>query len=249
MNTDPFEQLSVQEREDLALCGVTTAEQLSRCSLVKLTADLKQARDYFPERSFALTERRLRGLVSETEHEAKPAGPTPALPSTKRTGLPTTGFHSRSTATPQVGQNSRKKLKQVMLHSPVRTNHPQLTVFAALSTILLAFPFVSAIILSVLVFTQTLHVLPMSLGAMAIATVVLPSVPFLFLSRMALCPVCHIRIFRFTRFPRNRGAHYLPLLGYNMTMALHLLFRGYYICPGCGTPVKLKKVNKHISKH
>lgn len=249
MNTDPFEQLSDSERSDLKLCGITTAEQFSHCSLAKITADLSQAKAFFPERSFTLTEVRLRELISESGHVENKAEYTRVMPSVKRTGLPTTGFHSQNKTRPQINEASNKKLKQVMLHSPVRCNHPRLAVFAALSTIFLLFPLASAIFLAVLVFTQSLYILPASLGTMAVATVVIPSIPFIVFSRLALCPVCHIRIFRFSRFPRNRGAHYLPILGYNMTMALHLIFRGYYICPGCGTPVKMNKVNKHLSSH
>ena len=126
-----------------------------------------------------------------------------------------------------------------MLHTPVRSSHPWLALLTALSTLLLLVPMISIVGLVAMIITQTLPELPISLPTLAIVSIALPCVPFLFFARLTTCPVCHIRIFRFSRYSRHRGAHYLPLLGYNMATALHLLFRAFYVCPGCGTPVKL----------
>lgn len=68
---------------------------------------------------------------------------------------------------------------------------------------------------------------------------ILLGVPHMFLSRMATCSVCHIGIFSFRNYPRNKAAHHLPLLGYTLATALHVLLFFQFRCPACGTQMKL----------
>lgn len=68
---------------------------------------------------------------------------------------------------------------------------------------------------------------------------ILLGLPHLFLSRMATCSVCHIGIFSFRNYPRNKAAHRLPLLGYTLATALHVLLFFQFRCPACGTQMKL----------
>lgn len=68
---------------------------------------------------------------------------------------------------------------------------------------------------------------------------ILLGVPHMFLSRMATCSVCHIGIFSFRNYPRNKAAHHLPLLGYTLATALHVIIFFQFRCPACGTQMKL----------
>ena len=245
MNPDPFEQLPAQTREELAICGISSSEQLARCNPAKIAAELKQARDFFPDRTFVLTETELHHLAADARSFTHGEDSQEKLPSTRGKGLPTTRLHTHHSSHEKETDARSMHRSDVMLHTPVRSSHPWLALLTALSTLLLLVPMISIVGLVAMIITQTLPELPISLPTLAILSIALPCVPFLFFARLTTCPVCHIRIFRFSRYSRHRGAHYLPLLGYNMATALHLLFRAFYVCPGCGTPVKLIGAKKH----
>lgn len=250
MNPDPFEQLSVTERDELALCGISSAVQLCTCTPCKIAEDLKLARNFFPDRTFVLTEQRLQELSAAARtfvntYEESKGG----LPVTKGTALPTTGLHKHGTGHKDYDFPKHNHRNDVMLHSPVHSNHPLLVVLASLSTLLLLMPMISIVAFADMIITQSFPELPVSLPVMAVLTIALPCVPYLLFSRLSTCPVCHIRIYRFSHYSRHKGAHHLPLLGYNITMALHIIFRAFYVCPGCGTPVKLIGGHKPHSHH
>lgn len=242
MNPVSFEKFPAHEREELALCGITTAEQFCRCSASELADELRLARNFFPERRFVLTEERLCAMLSELQaiqHEkARKVDNDLPFVNAKGKSLPSAGFHHCSSEQ-QEEVTPRLRHHRAMLHSPVRCSHPWLAVFAALSTLLLLVPVMAAVSVFVMIITQTLPWLPADMLYPAAAVIALTVFPYIIYARMATCPVCHMRIFRYHRYTRNRAAHYFPLLGYNMTTALHLIFRAFYVCPGCGTPVKL----------
>ena len=244
MNPDPFEKLPAQVREELAICGISSSEQLARCNPAKIAAELKQACVFFPDRLFVLTEAELQQLSSEAKSYTPDIAHNGNLPSARGKGIPTTRLHTHHSAHEEEASKDQHR-PSVMLHTPVRCSHPWLAIFTALSTLLLLVPVISTVSIIAMIITQTLPELPISVPVLTVLSIALPCVPFIFLARLATCPVCHIRIFRFSRYSRHRGAHYLPLLGFNMATALHLLFRAYYVCPGCGTPVKLIGVKKH----
>ena len=245
MNPDPFEQLPAQTREELAICGISSSEQLARCNPAKIAAELKQARDFFPDRTFVLTETELHQLAAAAKSFIHDDEQQEKLPSARGKGLPTTRLHTHHSSHEKATDAKSMTRSDVMLHTPVRSSHPWIALLTALSTLLLLVPMISIVGLVTMIITQTLPELPISLRTLAFLSIALPCVPFLFFARLTTCPVCHIRIFRFSRYSRHRGAHYFPLLGYNMATALHLLFRAFYVCPGCGTPVKLIRAKKH----
>ena len=245
MNPDPVEQLPAQTREELAICGISSFEQLAKSNPAKIAAELMQARVFFPERTFVLNETELRHLSAEAKLFTQDAEQDIKPPITKIKGIPTTRFHTPLNTDVENSSSKGKQRSRVMLHSPVRSSHPFLALFAALSTLLLLIPFFSTLALIAMLVTQTLPVLSITLPKLIFLGIVLPSIPFLIFERLAACPVCHIRIFRLSKYSRHKGAHHLPLLGFNMATALHLLFRAYYVCPGCGTPVRLISAKKH----
>ena len=108
-----------------------------------------------------------------------------------------------------------------------------------MSTLLLIVPAVSIVALSVMMITDSLPAI--SLPVLLFASIIAPSLPYLLFSRMAHCPVCFLRIFSFGSYTRNRDAHYIPGLGYNAATALSILFRFRFVCPGCGTPIRLTR--------
>ena len=252
MNTDPFECFPAQEREELALCGITTAEQLAACKVERVAADLRQARDFFPGRCFVLTEERLRDMLAavhapQTTMSDSRSADIPHLHARGKS-LPTTGLHHSSEKEPEEITANMTHYKG-MLHTPVRSSHPDVAVLAAVSTFLLVIPVVFTIAFVAAVITGTLPETPVPLPVVLVVFIVLPVLPYLIFARLATCPVCHIRIFRLHRYTRNRAAHRFPLLGYNLSTALHLIFRAFYICPGCGTPVRLTGSKGPRKKH
>jgi hypothetical protein len=55
------------------------------------------------------------------------------------------------------------------------------------------------------------------------------------------CRICRQKLFIPGKHRKNAKAHHLPLLGYILPLALHLLIFRWFRCTHCGTPVRLKK--------
>lgn len=242
MNSKAFEKLTPQEREELALCGIHTPEQLTSSSLSQLTRDLQQARHFFPGKVFTLTEERLSELFDAAPAPVPSAAQPQSFPG-QRSAMPTTGYRSRSPRVPDDPDFAPDKHNNVIMHSPVRCTHSLVAFTAAFFTLFLIVPLASIIVFPVLMATDRLpHI---HLGILATCIFVVPCMVYLLFAHKATCPVCHMRVFRFSHYNRNRAAHYLPLLGYNFTTALHMIFFLRYNCPGCGTPVKLTGSKGH----
>ena len=245
-----FSKLSEQEKNELSLCGISSPEQLARTSVEQIVADLHRAEEFFPERQFVLSRPRIQGLHDICVAEF---GPSSESESSKEFSIrnvgPTTGFRygHRKKESPKIERQIKKYHQKKILHSAVRTNHPVLAFFAAIGTLLLVIPTISIFVLPVLMATDNLPDIPLPL--LAIGLIVIPCLPYLFISRAATCPVCHMRLFTFRDYARNRAANHIPGLGYNVATALHILFCLRYSCPGCGTPVKLTGKKGHRTNH
>ena len=242
MQQELFDKLSAQEREELALCGINSPEQLGRCSVKQLLRDLQLASQYFPNKHITLTEARLRAILSAPPSEPQPVEPAATTKPEADDELhivrkdPVVSYRHRDDKNEQHKEKA-KSVSQAMLHSPVRSSHPFLALFASLSTLLLIIP---AISIPALIFVMIMNVqTPLPLNVLAVCLLVVPCIPFVLFSRLATCPVCHMRIFSFGQYTRNRAAHYLPFFGYNIATALHTILLWRYNCPACGTPVKL----------
>ena len=242
MNSEAFEKLTPQEREELALCGIHSAEQLQNSSLTQLAQDLQKAKRFFPGKNFTLTEKRLSEFFGVSPAEIASASSPQSFPG-QRSAMPTTGYRSRSPRVPSDPDFAPDKQNNVIMHSPVRCTHTFTTLTAAFFTLFLIVPLASIIIFPVLMATDKLP--QIHLGILATIIFIVPCLVYLLFAHKATCPVCHMRVFRFSHYNRNRAAHYLPFLGYNFTTALHLIFFLRYNCPGCGTPVKLTGVKGH----
>lgn len=236
MALTPFESLNPTEREELTLCGISSEEQLVKSSADTLIKDLRQARAIFPDKTFTLTDEKIRTLFPQSESVQR--SEDSELPDWNRVEPVVTfrrGSHKRS-------GDTKQKYAHI-LHSPVRCTHPGKAILAALATLLLLVPAMGTIAFAWLMVTDNLPGVAPWIPVAAVFA--LPVAFYLIMARCATCPVCHMRIFRFTHYPRNRAAHHLPLLGYNLATALHLLFLWSYNCPGCGTPIKLLGTKGH----
>ena len=244
MMTSAYERLTPQELEDLRLCGITSPEQLKNLTAQRLINDLQQAREFFPEKAFTLNPERICGLFSSLPQEAATQEVQQVnLPGT-RSAMPTTGYRQSSANMPKQSM-VRSMDSQFIMHSPVRCSHPVLAFIAACCTLVLLIPLVSIVVFPILMITDNMP--HMRVDYLAAIVLGIPCLLYVLIARKADCPVCHMRIFRFTHYTRNRAAHHLPLLGYNFATALHIIFFWKYNCPGCGTPVRfrLKKSSRH----
>ncbi len=240
MKQDLFAKLTAEEKETLTLCGISSQEQLLKSSVKQILRDIELAKTCFPEKHFTLTEARLNAIISDAAETEDNIQNTPSFVQFDELYIerkaPEVSF--RHNAKREKNSAASKVLPaHHILHSPVRSSHPFLAVFSALSTLLLIVPAVSIPALIVLSAINNLPLIP--LHYLAICLIIVPCIPFLILSRMATCPVCHMKIFSFSQYTRNRAAHHLPGLGYNIATALHTIFLLRYNCPACGTPVKL----------
>lgn len=117
----------------------------------------------------------------------------------------------------------------------IHCNHSWSTYFGAIAAWLVIPSLAAMVLVPVLLLNGGDTQKVITYGVLAI----LLGVPHLFLSRMATCSVCHIGIFSFRNYPRNKAAHHLPLLGYTLATALHVLLFFQFRCPACGTQMKL----------
>lgn len=117
----------------------------------------------------------------------------------------------------------------------IRCNRPFSTYFGAWAAIMLIPAIASMVITPILLLCGWNIEKTIIYGVIAI----LLGVPHLILSRMALCSVCHMRVYTFSNYVRNRAAHKLPLLGHTLATALHVILFFQFRCPACGTQMKL----------
>jgi hypothetical protein len=64
---------------------------------------------------------------------------------------------------------------------------------------------------------------------------------YLTLSYSATCRICGQRCFVPKNCLKNRKAHHIRLLGYVLSVALHIVLFRWFRCTFCGTPVRLKQ--------
>lgn len=234
-----YETLTPAEREDLALCGITSEEQLANCSSEQLHKDFAQARQFFPDRTFALTDAKLKALFPAARPLPEPLDLKPAW---GRRAEPIAEFKRNTRHTESTGSRKNKQ-RNLIMHSPVRCTHRLTAILAAFCTLFLLIPLGSVVVFPYLMLTDNMPDVP--LWILAVIVFVMPCIVYMCIARRATCPVCHMRIFRYSHYIRNRAAHHLPILGYNFATALHLLFFWKYNCPGCGTPIKLLGTKGH----
>lgn len=262
MPTLSYEELSQAEREELALCGITNAEQLQRCTAEGLMHDLAQLQRFFPNHEPVLNEARVNALCP-SEKEEEEANDADVLP-TPEAVLPAAQFKRKKNlreeiiAEREAAEQARRlrhtdhnlspteKLERMHglskhFHA-IRCSHPLRVYFGAWATLLLVVPFFALLAIPVMILTGDIEGGKPLYYGIAFAVLVLP---WLLIARRAECGVCHIPLYRFGNYPHNRDAHHLPLLGYTLTTALHIIFLFWFRCPACGTMLKINTRGHH----
>lgn len=258
MPTLSFEELSQAEREELALCGITDAEQLQRCTAEGLMHDLARLQSFFPKHEPALSEARVKALCpAEAEQEEKEAISSDFIPETTG-GMPSVQFKNKKNLREEImaereaaEQARRSRVRGSKLSASeklermhglskhfhaIRCSHPLRVYFGAWATLLLIIPFFALLTIPAMLLTGDIDSGKPLYYGIGFALLVLP---WLMIARRAECGVCHIPLYRFGNYPHNRDAHYLPLLGYTFTTALHIIFLFWFRCPACGTMLKI----------
>lgn len=259
MSDNLYETMSAAEQADLKLCGITTEEQLLNCTPSTLWRDLEQARSFFPDHAFALTEQRVQELCRQEEEEvAEEEEETSTIPGLKegQPGLPTVQFKNKKNLRKallrerelQEEERHRRRnelgtiAKLESLHGlskhfhAVRCSHPHRVLFGAWATLLLIVPFCGLLLIPFMLLTGNIDQMkPVTFGIAFAATVL----PWFLIARTAECGVCHMRIFNFKHYGHHRDAHHLPFIGYTIATALHIILLFWFRCPACGTQMKL----------
>lgn len=260
--THTLNSLSDAERAELKLCGITTEDQLRRCSAVTLQRDLEQARTFFPEQTFTLTAERIAeicGQVGSAETHEENTTEDSVLSGLRAGEMrnPTVRFRNKKNLKQEIIDERRaiaegKRKENRIIHGfskhlhAVHCSHPFRAFFGALATLLLPIPLFGLLAVPALLLTDKLDdYKPIYL----IAAFVVLVLPYLLIARRADCSVCHMPIFSFGNYSRNRMAHRFPLLGYTLSTALHIVLLMWFRCPACGTPMKLFRPHKHQHAH
>lgn len=258
--------LSAGEIRDLSLCGITTPDQLEKVKAETLWRDLQKAQEFFPRYRLTLTPEKISDICGESGVVYAPAkqhrqSATWANLDMKARGQVLTQMKYRhheddddedehETAEAkndeQLGLTIRKARSAAGLDKgfhAVHCTHSGRVYFGALATVMLI-PAVCCLGIVPAMLLQGIDAEPIHLIYACAACFVL-MLPYLIFSRMACCSVCHMRIFSFKKYGRNRSAHHLPILGYTIPTALHILLFLRYRCPACGTAQKLFARSRH----
>lgn len=260
MNDNLSDFLSSGEIRDLALCGISTPDQLKKVKAETLWRDLQKAQEFFPDHRLSLTQDRVARICGEGAAEAAPVkryqqSATWANLDIKAHGQVLSKMkypHQVEEAEEEENDDTIteddeqlglpiKKAQHVSglsksFHA-VHCTHSWLTYFGAFATVLLL-PAICCLGIVPAMLLQGIEAEPIHLvyaGAACFALML----PHIIYSRITTCSVCHMRIFSFKNYGRNRAAHHLPILGYTIPTALHILLFFQYRCPACGTTQKL----------
>lgn len=250
-----IQTLPEAERRSLGICGLTQDEQLAACNPAAVAADMQRALDYFPDVHVVslprLEElhRRASTLIKESpiplaepEPEPEPKKElAPDLPPLREPGstpkpVPVTEF-GRSGDTPSTHERHRglASFKPAETKDHAIRNTRLFTVWIG-AWITLLFPCALLGLASLLVTKFCLHInLPGDSLKMWMNTCLfIVGLYFVFMN-ISLCSVCHMKLFTFRHYARNRLAHRLPLLGSCLATALRIAFTMRFRCPACGT--------------
>ena len=115
MNPDAYERLTSQEREELALCGISSNDQLKKCTVQQLIRDLQQAQTFFPDKQFTLTAVRISDILAVKPEGAYTPSPTKPLGGL-RSASPTTGYKQRGRSHSTTKDKKKEKKKERISH-------------------------------------------------------------------------------------------------------------------------------------
>lgn len=249
---DAIEALPPRQRAALALIGVTNEKQLVAADGIRLWDELQKAFQLFPDEPTLTPEEWERTILpllrGQAPNDAQPA-PTPlsaAQPpianapfDTVRTRpLPILAHRKSSSEMSDHGEQGMLPFRR-RHKKGIRHQHAFRTVLIAF-TVLLFYACLAGIgawLVNVFFYAPShkLQNFPILVALMA------GVLPFVLFGWMSKCSVCNISLFSWKRYRRNRHCHHIPLLGYQLPTAFHILFFFWFRCPSCGTPQELRR--------
>lgn len=252
--TTYLDTLSEAERSELHLCGISTDAQLRKVSAAHLWKDIQQAREFFPDREFTLTEERIQQIIAHTPLAIESVEENVATTLPEHRGLVITRSPVKSEFFHTVRMDGRdaninpETTAERILHAEkvnglsrdfhaICCTHPHRTYLGAGATALLIPAMIALIVFPIMLFYgyKPLGDNPYVYGAI-VGGLAFPYFVFL---HMAYCPVCHIKLYTFRPYPHHKGSHNMPFLGPTFATALHILAFFQFRCPACGTQLKL----------
>lgn len=252
---DYISTLPQEEQKALAICGIYKSSQLSSVSIQALMSDIRMARETFPDDMISLTNSRMYEIYAEATHTQLPLNETddqsqavnlPPPQSETLENFPRLVISRRSRPSRRREKSANDSLDVVeTVHDKshcIRSGRPLRIYFGAWCVVLFYIDLLAWFIVPSLMLTGILELPP----KIVIAALVAGMVPYYFLARRASCTVCNMRIYDRRNFPKNRFAHYIPLLGHVLATALHVIFCMWFRCPACGTPQRLiRRTHRH----
>ncbi len=258
MNKEEYiSTLPQAEQKALSVCGIYKARQLSNVNISALYADMQQAAEFFPDKIKVIPKEKLIEIYAEAEASIPEDEPIPAEQPKQlievvsgsdfeRSLPPLERKHGTRHRSPQKQEQDTIDLTKVKTVAKVKPDksgaicntHPFRTLFSALVQLWL----VAALVLFIGISAKLVLGLESEVTFLHLMILLLSGVlPYVLYTRKTKCPVCNMSIFTFQNFTRNKHAHHLPILGYSIATALHILFFSWFRCPACGTSQKLFK--------
>lgn len=256
---DYISTLPQAEQKALSVCGIYKARQLRSISFTTLYSDMLQAAEYFPDDIKLISKERLAeicehaGMLPEEEKPGQPeTQPQQQIETVdtdfERTLPPLERKHGTRHRSPHKTDSNTIDLTKVKPDNSgkkgadksgaICNTHPFRTLFSALVQVWL----VCSMVLFVI--TATRLILGMEKGVTFNHLIILflsGVLPYILYTRKTKCPVCNMSLFTLQNYTRNKYAHKLPVLGYSVATALHIIFFFWFRCPACGTAQKLFK--------
>lgn len=246
-----YSQLNAELQQALQSLGVDSDEKLALYPPQQLLEDLRLYAQYFPERTLDISP--LFGLLEQGEKT--PAPPVKTSFTSKPKIQAIKPEQCLAAFKPRPKRHARDKKKRIPSAREKKTSsygkkHAMrcrqsgriylgalITPFVLISSIL----FISSPIVALL-----FNLSPDYILAFFILTLLSLCIYYIFL-RSITCQVCHIRLFSLQNYPRSKFAHRYPLIGYNIALALQIIFKRWFNCPACGTPQQLFKPKQEHS--
>ena len=242
---DAITTLSTSEQQALAICGITKASQLSRCTLASLLGDVAKARELFPGQMSSLSDERLKEIfysISGTQEVEEVGESKPTNSYIHEVG------YTRVSPKLVLSRRCKQRRRNLELDNTydiealhkknhcLHSNSPLHVYFSAWLTILLYLDIAAWFIVPALFMVG---LLPPFNPYIIIVGLLLPLILFWQISRKARCTVCNVHVFTLRKFGFNRYAHNWPIFGRLLSTALHIIFCLWFRCPACGTPQTL----------
>lgn len=239
---DALSALTPGQQAALALIGITDERQLAGADADRLWSEMQEARLHFPDEPHLSREEWERAILpllpAKARSTAKPLSTkTPAkdFPSPRNRSLPKLAHRNSSGERGEFGMLPfRRRHKKGIRHQHVfRT----LTIASSVLLFYACLAGIGVWLVSVVFFSAP-HQSP---NIPLLSALLVGLLPFALFGWMSRCSVCNIGLFSWKRYHRNRQCHKIPLLGYQLPTALHILLFFWFRCPSCGTPQELRR--------